>query len=105
MSMLTLENHVRKLRFDQNIDIISLRKIFYDFVIFLNDANHEGVIKFLYLLPRRKGGLSVIGNALFWKDEKVCSYAKEILEKVETSPIGKKYIGQLNHIVRTKFMT
>lgn len=65
VSMLTIENHVRRLRLEQYIDDEDMLKIFYDFSQFLSFGGHDTVIRFLFLLPRHKGGLHIIGNALF----------------------------------------
>ena len=101
--MLTIENHIRKLRLEQYIDNRTMLKIFYDFSQFLSSGGHDSIIRFLYLLPRHKGGLHIIGNALFSCHERVCEYAREWLNKLEESPIGKKYISQLNFIILTKY--
>lgn len=104
ISMLTLENHVRRLRLEQYIDPESLKMMFYDFHQFLASGSHDSIIRFLYILPRHKGGLHIIANALFSCDEKVCKYAKNCLAEIEKSPVGKKYIAQLNFIVLTKYI-
>jgi hypothetical protein len=63
VSMLTLETYVRRLRIEQTMDEETLRKIFYDFSQFLSSGSHDTIIRFLYLLPRHKGGLHLIANA------------------------------------------
>lgn len=104
VSMLTLETHVRRLRLEQSMDEETLRKIFYDFSQFLAPGTHDTIIRFLYLLPRHKGGLHIIANALFSSDSKVCQYAKDCLSVIEKYPIGKKYLSHLNFVVLSKLM-
>jgi len=103
-NMFKLEIDIRRIRLENNIDTDTLKDFFYDFSQFLTTGNHDSVIRFLFLLPRHKGGLSIIGNALFNSDKKVVEYAKICLQKIEESPIGKKYISHLNFIVRAKYI-
>lgn len=105
ISMLALETHIRRIRLEQNIDPDQLQSFFYDFYQFLSGGNHDAIIRFLYLLPRHKGGLSLLGNALFSNNKKIVEYAVGCLKKIEESPIGKKYISQINFVARTKYIS
>ncbi|CAI2362455.1 unnamed protein product [Moneuplotes crassus] len=103
ISMFKLEENVRRLRFSASMSEELLRSIFMDFKEFLTPADHDRIIRFLYLFPRHKGGLSVLASAIFGQDEQVVKYAKECLEVLDDHPVGKKYIGQLSFVVQNKF--
>jgi hypothetical protein len=105
ISMLAIETHIRRIRLEQNIDPDILQSFFYDFYQFLMGGNHDSIIRFLHLLPRHKGGLSLLGNALFSDNKKIVEYAIACLKKIEESPIGKKYIAQINFVARIKYIS
>ena len=110
INMMTLENNVRRLRLEQDLEPDIVKKIYYDFYQFLSNGtgsssnNHDTIIRFLFLFPRYKGGLQLLGNGLFSCEPEVRYYTKECLKVIKTSKVGKKYIAQLNFMILSKFV-
>lgn len=104
VNMMTLEQHISSLRFEQDMEPETVKRIFYDFSQFLSSGTHDTVVRFLYLLPRHKGGLHIVGSGLFSCDPKVREYAFSCLTKIRETKVGKKYISQLNYVILSKFI-
>lgn len=125
VSMLTLDEHIRRLKLDQSIDESSILTMYYNFYQFLHSGSEDCIIRFLYLLSYKcnielyqlssevhmtkilsgcNTGLHLVANALFSSNKRVVEYARLCLNKIESSAIGKKYIAQLNFVVLTKYI-